>query len=121
MIKRRSGLFTLLLLLLLLFSLARLFIHSPPSFSWIPPFFFLSSSSSSWTPICDLPDHAIIPSQTTCTCTYTIRHKKGFRASTLHTYCTVPYMYLTCTLHARTYIIQHKKGFPALVVVVGRT
>lgn len=92
MIEKGSGLFTLSLLLLL-FPLARLFIHSPPSFSRIPPF-FSSSSSSSWTPICDLPDHAIIPSQTTCTCTYTIRHKKGFGASTYVLYCTlhVPYM-----------------------------
>lgn len=41
MIEKGSDLFTLFLLLLLLFSLARLFIHSFPSFilSNFPPFF----------------------------------------------------------------------------------
>lgn len=46
MIEKRIGLFTLLLLLLLLFPLARLFIHSfiplLHSLESLPPFFFLS-------------------------------------------------------------------------------
>lgn len=86
MIKKRSDLFTLLL-----FPLARLFIHSPPSFSRIPPFHF-SSSSFSWTPICDLPDHAIIPFQTTSD-VHTLYTKTAL--TQLHFIRTVLY----CTLH----------------------
>lgn len=114
MIEKGSDLFTLLLLLLLLlFLLARLrysFIPLLHSLEF-PPFFLFFSL------ICDLPDHAIIPSQTRSDVHTPYDTKRAL--TQVHSIRTV--LYLTCTLHARTYIIRHKKGFPALVVVVSRT
>lgn len=84
----------------------------PPIHSFIPllhslesPPFFSLLLLPTILPISDLPAHAIIPSQTTCTCTYTIRHKEGFGASyiTYVLYCTlhVPYMYIHHTTQKR--------------------
>lgn len=106
MIKKRSDLFTLLLLLL--FPLARLFIPSFPS--------FILSNLPLFLPLPPLPLGLLSVTCPTMRSFHLRLHvhvhtpydtKKA--SAQVHTYCTVPYMYLTCPyIHHTT-----QKGLPS--------